>query len=251
MSGTRSRGAAERGVTLIEVLIAVTLLSMLSVAMLFAMRVGLTTFTKADAKLMEGRRVAGTQRILADEIEGMIPVVAPCSGKPEMAALKVALFQGEPETMRLVSAFSLQQGWRGQPQILEFTVIPGENGGGVRLVVNEIPYAGPLPAGKLCMGAAPDPETAVVLPKFAPVETGATSFVLADKLEFCRFSYLTPGKPPDPTPVWKPKWTSRGWPRGIRVEMAPMTPDPARVQPVTVTAPLRFYRDPEIQYEDF
>jgi prepilin-type N-terminal cleavage/methylation domain-containing protein len=43
----RSSGA-ERGVTLIEVLIAVTLLSILSVGMLIAMRVGLTTFTKAD-----------------------------------------------------------------------------------------------------------------------------------------------------------------------------------------------------------
>jgi prepilin-type N-terminal cleavage/methylation domain-containing protein len=250
MSRTGSRGAAERGVTLIEVLIAVTLLSMLSVAMLVAMRVGLTTFTKADAKLMDGRRVAGAQRILADEIEGLIPVVAPCLGKPDMAAMRVTLFQGEPGSMRLVSTFSLQQGWRGQPQILEFTVIPGEEGG-VRLVVNEIPYAGPLAAGKLCTGAAPDPETAIVLPKFAPVEAGPQSFVLADKLGYCRFSYLTPGQPPDPTPVWKPKWAARGWPRGIRVEMAPLTPDPARVQPITVTAPLRLYRDPEIQYEDF
>ena len=45
--------------------------------------------------------------------------------------------------MRLVSTFSLQQAWRGQPQILELFVIPGEDGNGVRLVVNEIPYAGP------------------------------------------------------------------------------------------------------------
>lgn len=250
MSRAGSR-AAERGVTLIEVLIAVTLLSLLSVGMLVAMRVGLTTFSKADSKLMEGRRVAGAQRILADELEGLIPVITPCSGKAETIAMKVTLFQGEPASMRLVSAFSLQQGWRGQAQILEFLVIPAEEGDGVRLVVNEIPYSGPLDAGKLCTGVAPDPETFVVLPAFAPVKASPQSFVLADKLEYCRFSYLTPGKLPDPTPVWKPKWTAKGWPRGIRVEMAPTSPDPARVQPVTVTAPLRLYRDPEIQYVDF
>jgi prepilin-type N-terminal cleavage/methylation domain-containing protein len=245
----RSHGA-ERGVTLIEVLIAVTLLSILSVGLLMAMRIGLTTFSKADSKLMENRRIAGAQRILSDELEGLIPVIAPCTGSKEAMASRVTLFQGETGNMRLVSAFSLQEGWRGHPQILEFTVIPGEDGRGVRLVVNEIPYGGPPEAGKLCTGIAPDPETAAVLPKFAAVGVGPKSFVLADKLEFCRFSYLTPGPQADPTPVWKPKWTARGWPRGIRVEMAPLAPDPSKVQPVTVTAPLRLYRDPEIQYVD-
>jgi hypothetical protein len=151
--------------------------------------------------------------------------------------------------MRLVSAYSLQQGWRGRAQILEFTVAPDEQGG-VRLLVNESPYAGPKEAGKMCTGVAPDPETAVTLPTFAPIEVGAQSFVLADKLEYCRFSYLTPGPATDPTPIWKPKWAARGWPRGIRVEMAPKGVDPSRVQPITVTAPIHLYRDPEIQYED-
>ena len=41
-----------RGVTLLELLIAVTLLSLLSVAMFTAMRIGLSAFTKADDKLM-------------------------------------------------------------------------------------------------------------------------------------------------------------------------------------------------------
>ena len=40
------------GVTLIEVLIAITLLSLISVAMLLAMRIGLNTFDKTKDSLM-------------------------------------------------------------------------------------------------------------------------------------------------------------------------------------------------------
>ena len=61
-------------------------------------------------------------------------------------------FQGEPQSMRLASTYSLQQGERGLPMILEFQVIPGEDEQGVRLVVNEHWYTGPRGAGIYCIG---------------------------------------------------------------------------------------------------
>src|SRR6185369_11613449 len=167
---------------------AITLLSLLTTGMLFAMRVGLMAFQKTDSKLMDNRRVAGAQRLVEQELEGLIPVIAPCGGP----GMKTAFFQGEAQTMRLVSAFTLQQAWRGQPQILELFVIPGEEGRGVRLVVNEMPYTGPLTAGEICPGMMQDPETGAPVPRFAPVVAGPRSFVLADKLAYCRFTYLTP-----------------------------------------------------------
>lgn len=248
MSGARR--VRQSGVTLIEVLIAVTLLSVLSVAMLFAMRIGLNTFGKTNARLMDNRRVAGAQRILEQQIEGMMPVVAPCIGSAAAAGQKIAFFQGDPRTMRLVSTFSLQEGWRGEPRILEFAVIPGEDGRGVRLVVNEVPYTGPNGAGRLCMGMAPDARTGVTAPQFAPVVAGPESFVLADQLAFCRISYLAPGPQPGLPPAWTPIWSSAGWPRGIRIEMAPLEPDGARLQPATVTTPIRLFRSPVGQYGD-
>jgi prepilin-type N-terminal cleavage/methylation domain-containing protein len=242
---------SQAGVTLIEVIVAVTLLSVLSVAMLFAMRIGLLTFQKANAKLMENRRVAGAQRILEDQIEGLVPVVAPCTGMEGSLGPRFAFFQGESQNLRLVSAYSLQQGWRGQAQILELTVIPGDKGAGVRLIVNEIPYAGPADAGRLCKGIIPDPNLGTPIPQFAPVEASPSSFVLADKLEFCRFSFLTadPRQPLTP-PVWKASWTMPGWPRGVRIEMAPLQADISTLQPITVTAPIRLRRSPEISYVD-
>jgi prepilin-type N-terminal cleavage/methylation domain-containing protein len=244
---------SQAGVTLIEIIVAITLLSALSVAMLFAMRIGLLTFQKANTKLMENRRVAGAQRLLVDQIEGLIPVVAPCTGM-ESGGLgpPFGFFQGDAQSMRLVSAYSLQQGWRGQAQILEMAVIAGEKGEGVRLIVNELPYAGPANAGRLCKGFVPDPNLGIMIPQFAAVEVSPASFVLADKLQFCRFSFLTadPRQSLAP-PVWKPSWSMTGWPRGVRIEMAPLHADSSTLQPITVTAPIRLRRSPEIPYVDF
>ena len=236
----------QAGITLIEVLVAVTLLSLLSAGMLFAMKIGFQAFQKTDRALMDNRRVAGAQRIVEHQLEGLMPVVAPCgAGSP------IAFFQGEPQALRLVSAFSLQQGWRGWPQILELFVIPGEEGRGVRLVVNEIPYAGPFAASQLCVGRLPDPLTGASLPRFAPVVAGPRSFVLADKLAFCRFAYLSPVKDPREPPAWIPAWKlPGGWPLAIRIDMAPLKTDPSRLQPISVVAPTYIRRSPEIKYVD-
>jgi prepilin-type N-terminal cleavage/methylation domain-containing protein len=245
------------GVTLIEVLVAITLLSLLSVAMLFALRIGLMAYSKTNAKLMDDRRVAGAQRILEQELEGIVPAVSPCSGAPGAAPGSAptgpafGFFQAAPNAMRLVSTFSLQQGWRGRPQILELFVVPADSGEGLRLVVNELPYNGPLAAGRLCTGMAPDPVSGVSLPHFPPVMAGPASFVLADKLAFCRFAYLWPAKIATDPPVWSPVALGAGWPLAIRVEMAPLQPDPSVLQPLTVTAALHLHLAYTIPYGDF
>jgi len=230
---------------LIEVLIAVTLLSLLSVAMFMAMRIGLNAYTKADTRLMENRRVAGAQRILESELEGLIPVVAAC-GDADASHPNTMFFEGQPQAMRLVSSFSLAQGSRGQPQVLELSVIPGERNQGVRLVVNESLYTGPAGVGRFC----------AALSQFSPVEAGPSSFVLADKLAYCRFSYLQMQKDPSQPPLWQPGFSQQDgpalpfWPLAIRVDMAPLEAEAGRVQPISVTAPIYLHRSPKQPYED-
>ncbi len=239
--------ASEAGVTLIEVLIAITLLSMLSVGMMMAMQIGLAAFAKTDSRLMDNRRVSGAQRLVEQELEGMMPVVAPCG----RSGVKIGFFQGEAQTMRLVSTFSLQQAWRGQAQILELFVIPGEEGMGVRLVVNEIAYPGPLGAGQLCLGLFPDPLTGSSVPHFVPVVPSPNSFVLADKLAYCHFAFLSQGSQPNSPPIWTETWSRPGWPLAVRIDMAPLAPDPSRLQPISVVAPIYVHRSPEIPYADY
>ena len=241
----------QSGVTLIEVLIAVTLLSLLTLGMLFAMRIGLISLAKTDDKLMTNRRVAGAQRILEQELEGLMPVTLMSCGKTIFPGGGPIFFQAEPQMVRLVSTFSLQQAWRGQPQILEMFVLPGDDGRGVRLVVNETPYS-PTTAGGTCLGVAPDAITGLPAGRFAPPQIAERTFVLADRLAYCRFAYLVKTNRGDQPsgPRWMAAAPGSMWPLAIRVEMAPLEPDPSLLQPVSVTAPLRVYRSPQIEYVD-
>jgi prepilin-type N-terminal cleavage/methylation domain-containing protein len=225
---------SQRGVTLMEVLIAVTLLALLSVAMLTAMRVGLNAFSKAETKLMDNRRMTGAHRIIQQEVAGLVPVIAVCKG------FRSPFFQGEPTAMRFVSTFSLGGAWRGAPHILEMTVIPGDQGKGVRLIVNEVPYS-PTVSNALCLGNG----------AFPPVEPQPGSFILADRLAFCRFRFLAPALPPDrPAEQWIDLWRIPRWPLAVRIEMGPLVLDPSRPQPLNLTVPIHVTRDPDIQYVD-
>ena len=71
----RDRQGADRrhtrhqaGVTLIELMIAITLVAALSTGMLMAMRTGLLTLDKTDARLQSDRRVMGVERILSRQL---------------------------------------------------------------------------------------------------------------------------------------------------------------------------------------
>jgi len=243
-------GRPAAGITLIEVVIAVTLLSMLSLGMLETLRMGFDGLDKTNSRLMENRRVAGAQRVIEQQLGGFVPVKALCSGGLGAPPTPFPFFEGQPQSMRLVSTYSLQEAWRGQPRILELQVIPGENDRGVRLVVNEIPYTGPPSAGQSCLGMATDPASGLSVPQFRPIEVSAQSFVLADKLAWCRFSYLQAARPPD-VDFWRPDWVLPRWPIGLRVEMAPLEDNPARLRPLTISAAIPINRSPIISYADY
>ena len=242
---------SEAGVTLVELLVAVTLLSLLSVGMVMAMRVGLAAYSKTETKLMDNRRVAGAQRIVESELEGLVPAFVMCgaTAAPGDTGTRAVLFQGTPNGMWMVSTFSLRQGWRGQPQLLQLFVIPSDQGG-VRLVVNEIPYTGARGAAQYCSGIINVPNTISRLAQMIPIPAGSQTFVLADKLAYCRFSYFSPSNQLYEPPAWQPAWASKGWPLAVRIEMAPAETDPSRLQPISITAPLHIRRNPEKVYTD-
>lgn len=219
------------GVTLMELMIAVSLVSFLSLGMLLAIRVGLNAMEKTNTRFAENRKSASVQRILESQIAGIMPVESECRGGG--GAGKFAFFEGKPQHMRMVSTYSLTEASRGYPRILEFQVIPGDRGEGVRLIVNEAIYPGPVGAGLLCSALANG------LPVFGDVAVKPDSFVIADKLQYCRLVYRQTMPPPE-VERWLPEWTvADRLPSAIRIEMAPLKPDPARVQNGTVTVPVR------------
>lgn len=242
---SRSR---QSGMTLIEVLIAVTLVSLLSVGMLFAIRAGLSAMDASQRRFSANRRAMSAQRILAQQVAGFLPVRARCGASPVTQGGPLQpFFQGAPQVTRFVTRFSLDGASRGMPQIVELFVIPGQEGRGVRLVVNELPYNGPAGAGFLCLPPGPDPVTGVAGVRFPPPQASPRSFVLADKLAYCRFLYLQSIEPePD---RWVPAWIRPDyWPRAIRIEMAPLEADSVRIPPMTFTGLIRPNRMVEEPY---
>ncbi len=246
------RRHTQSGVTLMEMMISMVLLSFLSLGILFSMRVGLQAMDKANTRLMSNRRVIGAQRVLEQQIRGLMLVTADCSANDgQSVSTRIPFFQGTPQVMRLVSSYSLEEASRGLPHILEFMIIPGAENVGVRLVVNEYLYTGPRSTGSFCLGVGQDPMTGLSGPIFRPAEPRPTSFVLADKLASCRFvyrEYLNQQVPP--IERWLPAWIKPEMPSAIRVEMTPLDSGPSSLHVMSVTLPVRVDKDPMKVYGD-
>jgi prepilin-type N-terminal cleavage/methylation domain-containing protein len=244
----RTDSVKQRGMTLIEVLIAITLLSLLMAGMMWAMRISFNSLGKANDKLIANRRVTGAQRILEQQIAGLIPVAATMIGPDGVPGQRLGFFQGEEQSMRFVSTYSLREGSRGASRILEFQVIPSEQSG-VRLIVNERRYTGPFSAGILILGRSPNQDGVGILTHFAPIEPGPESFVLADRLASCHFIYEE--LLPQPRfQQWVPLWTKDKWPDAIRIVMTPAENDTGRLKMMTVTAPVHVTKLPLEPYLD-
>ncbi len=238
------------GVTLLEMLIAITLFSLIMAGSFTALRAGMSGMRRTNERFLANRRVLGAQKLLERQLAGFMPVVALCiaAGGPGPTG-ELPFFQGEIETMRFVSSYSLGEGARGAPRILEFQVIARDNGPGVRLVVNEHLYTGPLGAGRFCFGMAADPVSGGAAPRFTPVEVGPGSFVIADRLAACRFLYKET-LPPPLLERWLVRWIHPIWPKAIRIEMTPLEDDPGKAGPVSLTIPVFVTRTPAGVYFD-
>ncbi|MGH9557849.1 MAG: PulJ/GspJ family protein [Bryobacteraceae bacterium] len=216
----------ERGVTLIELTVAITLVAALAGGMLMAMRAGLMTLEKTDARLDSNRRVVGARRILLDELGGVMPVTGTCDGG------LVPAFNGNSQTLHLVSSDSMAEGARGAPRVVELQVVPS-GGGTVRLIANEFRYAGPSSIAPFCGNGI-----------FIEGKVRPDSLVLADHLAYCRFEYqqIEPSLrvPAD----WVPDWTHQpNLPAAIRIDMRQATPDPASLPLLSLTLPIHVTRD--------
>lgn len=238
----------QAGITLLELLISITLLSLLVAGVLVSMRVGMSALQRTNSRVIANRRAVGAQRVIEQQIAGLMPIVADCvaTGGPTQ---KIPFFQGEPGVVRFVSSYSLNEGSRGIPRVLEFAIINGENNQGFRLIVNEHIYSGSLSAGRFCTGVVPDPVAGMPVPSFVPVQVGTNSFVLADKLAGARFIFREPLFDP-PFERWVSRWTQPFWPTAIRIEMTALEADTSKITPTNITLPIFVNRAPLGNYYD-
>jgi len=125
----RSRQRNQRGVTLLELMIAVTLVAGLSTGMLMAMRTSLMTYEKTAKKLESNRRFVKTQQILSNQIAAVIPAQGSCLGSEGQTIGVPSFLSGSLDALRLISSYSIAEGARGYPQIVEYQVLSNGRGG--------------------------------------------------------------------------------------------------------------------------
>src|SRR5271157_5901043 len=95
------RSARHAGFTLIEMMIAVTLVSAIIGGLLMAMRTGLTVYQKITLRLDDNRRQMGLDQALHRQIGGMMPVTSECGD----SGARIAAFNGGPGSLRFVGSF--------------------------------------------------------------------------------------------------------------------------------------------------
>jgi prepilin-type N-terminal cleavage/methylation domain-containing protein len=224
---------SRRGFTLMELMISITLVAAIATGMLMAMRSGLLSLNRIQTRLDENRRGLGIQRILSAQLGGAIPARTGCAGPMSPFA-----FRGTSSMLQMVSTYSMAEGARGSPHIVDYQVAPDE-GGTVKLLVYERLYAGPASMTAFCS------PTMVAQESTSP-------FVAATHLAYCRFSYFQ--VIPEAQfrgGAWVNDWPGPVLPSAVHIEMAPAVPDSMRLPVVAITAPLYVVRFPEdLRYED-
>ncbi|MBI1354895.1 MAG: prepilin-type N-terminal cleavage/methylation domain-containing protein [Acidobacteria bacterium] len=241
-----ARGArlasAEAGLTLIEVLVAVSLLGLLSAGIVMALQMSAGSWRDARERLTLDRKIANSNHLLHAQFAGMVPVLA--QAPPSTGAPQAPFFDGEPDQMRFVSSYSLAAGARGQLQIVELNVQSASNG--LRLILTESPFRGGLSVGRFAVGLDRVGERPRIL--FAPVTPRADSLIVADQLARCTFAYLREPRVPGQPAEWRTVWDDiQQIPSAVRIELEPNKPE-ARLQPVTIVAQVRARYAPPAGY---
>jgi hypothetical protein len=129
----------------------------------------------------------------------------------------------------MVSTYSIAEGSRGAPHIVEYQVTPDESGT-VKLMVYERLYGGPASIGGFCGESV-------------ALQGSPQSIVAGARLAYCRISYHQMN--PDTQfygQGWVEAWNEPDLPGAVHIEMAPAAPDPFRLPVVSVTALLHLNR---------
>jgi general secretion pathway protein J len=235
------RRRSRAGLTLLEIVVAITLLSLLSVGMLTALRVGVNGWQRSNQSLMLDRRIASSNQLLQAALENILAARGAYRQPQIEGSQTFIFFEGQPGTMRFVTSYSLERGPRGGLRLLELLVADGPRG--KRLLLNDFPYDGPEMTIPLVLGVTSDGPTGQRRMLFAPVMAQPSSFIVADELQTCSFSYYQQDRPALPG-QWVPEWArDTQLPLAVRVEMAGRG-DSARLRPVSVTAPIRGRLEP-------
>ena len=232
--GYTRRLPSNAGLTLIEILVAVVLLGLLSTGIVASLDVSSRAWQVTRDRLTLDRRIATANSILHSQISGIAPILTEIPPQRRIPLTSFFFFQGEPDAMRFVSSYSVTDGRRAGLQIVELKIVDSERGR--RVLLNQMPFQGPLSAGLLVEGYFRDANFPRGRLVFRPIEPRATSLIILDELQDCSFAYLKESRNLSEPTRWLPLWSdSYELPGAVAIRLTPRG-DPARLLPVSIVA---------------
>jgi general secretion pathway protein J len=195
-----------RGFTLIELVVAITILGLLAAVVSSGLRTELRAWSRATNELDDIRASQVRLGILRHQIQGAIPVVFSEGVDP---ALRPA-FKGDATGLRLISRSSFRDGLDGVPRWIEYNW--ESNGNSRRLMAKEF---------------------AIIPPEDAPASEALWQGVVLEGADF-RFEYL-PQRVPNQPLGWVQEWpeSKRAMPSAIRVSYVQRGQSHQMVMPLT------------------
>lgn len=202
---------ASAGFTLLELLVAMTVVSLLATSVLFSWRVASSAWQKVNNRLETDRTILATYQLLQEQMAAMIPYPA-----RTLQGTRELFFQGEPDAARFVSRYSLARRARSGLYAIEYQV-EQETDGSKQLLLRETPLTGSDALSEVLLGAEIGPEGKIL--KFRPFERDSQVVVLFENLQECRFEYYRPGAGQE-LEGWVEQWRPRQdeLPRAMRIQ---------------------------------
>jgi general secretion pathway protein J len=213
VSAAAARRGAQRGFTLLELLVAITLLGLLMAALLGGLRLGARVWETGEARRDAGARVQVVQDFLRQRLAGALPFEVTMlaeGGRPEFA------FRGTGDEVRFAGALPEQLG--AGVYLMQLTLAAGGDDGERRdLVLRWQPLD--LEGGSA--DHPPEPEERVLVEG-------------VEALELAYFGALDPREAPD----WWPEWTQQdAFPGLVRVQLR-FAPDDLHHWPELIVHPM-------------
>jgi prepilin-type N-terminal cleavage/methylation domain-containing protein len=194
----------QRGFTLFEVLISITLIGFLMVALLIGLRVANRAWQTGEARLRLVHAAAERNAFLVKQIASLVPYQV-ASSDPQLPG-RLTVLQSSPLCLRFISSYSSIYRGRTGLVLVEYGIIQASRGD-IELALRETPVGeDDVLYHKLVQSVTTDPETGVHVINYQPFSVATTDLRLMTGLSAAWFEYLDLHPKKGTGPVWREDW---------------------------------------------
>ncbi len=210
--GSKALALDGAGVTLIELLVAITLLGFVSLGLLFAMRIGIGTWQRGDARLAADRAVVAAGDLIAAQLAGARARYV--IWRPLDQRVSFLLFDGAADRLHFLTRYSVATRQRGGSWLAEYWFEHNARNE-CRLLYNEYPFRDDDDAAAVVEDVGQGQNGMSV--QYRAPHAGPNTRILYTGIHDCAFEYLI--EPPDGPVYWGKFWPGdpRLLPRAVAV----------------------------------